>query len=164
MRRDEEFAQFAAARQQRLFHQAYLLCGDRHGAQDLVQTTLLKLYAAWPSARRADNLDAYARKTMVRTYLHGERRRRRELDWFRKPEAARPESSVELRMTMIAVLAELPARARAVVVLRYWEDLSIQQTADALGCSQGTVKSHSAQGLQKLRDRLGEDFSALSAN
>ncbi len=100
---------------------------------------------------------------MVRTYLDGERRRRRELDWFRKPDAARPETSVELRMTMLAVLAELPARARAVVVLRYWEDLSIEQTAEVLGCSPGTVKSQSAQGLQKLRDRLGGDFSALSA-
>jgi RNA polymerase sigma-70 factor (sigma-E family) len=164
MRRDEEFAQYAAARQQRLFQQAYLFAGNRDSAQDLVQATLLKLYRAWPSVRRAENVDAYARKTMVRTYLDGERRRRRELDWFRKPDAARSESSVELRMTLMAALAELPARARAVVVLRYWDDLSIEQTADALGCSQGTVKSHAARALGVLRERLGDDFPALSAN
>jgi RNA polymerase sigma factor (sigma-70 family) len=67
-------------------------------------------------------------------------------------------------MTLMAALAELPARARAVVVLRYWEDLSIEQTADALGCSRGTVKSHAARALGVLRERLGDDFPALSAN
>ncbi|ADB30504.1 RNA polymerase, sigma-24 subunit, ECF subfamily [Kribbella flavida DSM 17836] len=164
MRRDEEFEQYARARQQRLFRQAYLLCGDRDSAQDLVQATLLKLYRAWPSVRRAEQVDAYGYKTMVRTYLDGERRRRRELDWHRRRDAARPAPSVDLRMTLLAALAELPARARAVVVLRYWEDLSIEQTADALGCSPGTVKSHASRALALLRDRLGEDYQALSAN
>ncbi|WP_328996759.1 SigE family RNA polymerase sigma factor [Kribbella sp. NBC_01245] len=162
MPRDEEFAEYAAVRQQRLYRQAYLLCGDRDKAQDLVQSTLLKLYRAWPSVQRADNVDAYSYKTLVRTFVEGERRRRREWDWFRRPDAAVAPRSDDLRMTLLAALAELPARARAVVVLRYWEDLSIEQTASALGCSTGTVKSHSSRALAVLRDRLGDDFHALS--
>jgi len=162
--RDDEFAEYAGARQQRLYRQAYLLCGDPDKAQDLVQSTLLKLYRAWPSVRRADNLDAYGYKTLVRTFLDGERRWRRERDWFRRPDAAAAPRSVDLRVTLLAALAELPAKARAVVVLRYWEDLSVEQTANALGCSTGTVKSHSSRALGLLRDRLGDDFHALSVS
>jgi RNA polymerase sigma-70 factor (sigma-E family) len=162
VQRDEEFTEYASARQQRLYHQAYLLSGDRDTAQDLVQATLLKLYRAWVSARRAENLDAYSYKTLVRTFLDGQKRRRRELDWFRRPDASGRGGSVDLKLTLLDALAELPARPRAVVVLRYWEDLSIEQTADALGCSTGTVKSHSSRAIAVLRERLGNDFPALS--
>jgi RNA polymerase sigma-70 factor (sigma-E family) len=161
MRRDEEFAEFARARQQRMYRQAYLLCGEPEHARDVVQTVLLKLYRAWPRVSQATYIDAYCHKTLVRTYLDGQRRRRRERELHRLPEPPRSDGSAELRVTLLAALAELPARARAVVVLRYWEDLSIEQTAEALGCSVGTVKAQSSRALATLRDRLGS-FTVLN--
>jgi RNA polymerase sigma-70 factor (sigma-E family) len=161
MRRDEEFAEFARARQQRMYRQAYLLCGDAEQARDLVQTTLLKLYRAWPRVSKATYVDAYSHKTLVRTYLEGLRRSRRERQLQRLAEPPRSEESADLRVTLLGALAELPPRARAVVVLRYWEDLSIEQTAEALGCGAGTVKAQSSRALATLRDRLGS-FTVLN--
>ena len=135
MRRDEEFAEFARARQQRMYRQAYLLCGETEQARDLVQTTLLKLYRAWPRVAAAAHIDAYTRTTLVRTFLETRRRSRRERDLQRLPDPPRPEGSAELRLTLLDALAELPARSRAVVVLRYWEDLSIEQTRRRSGAA-----------------------------
>lgn len=162
MQRDEEFAEFAGARQQRMYRQAYLLCGDPEHAQDLVQSTLLKLYRAWPRVSRAQYVDAYSRKTLVRTYLDAQRKWRRERDAHRLPDPPMSAGSADLRITLLAALAELPARARAVVVLRYWDDLSIEQTAEALGCSVGTVKGQSSRALAVLRDRLDSSFHVLN--
>jgi RNA polymerase sigma-70 factor (sigma-E family) len=164
MRRDEEFSEYARARQQTMYRRAYLLCGDADAAQDLVQTTLLKLYRAWPRATQADNIVAYGHKTMVRTYLDGRRRWRRERAWHTRPDGAAAPSTVDLRLTLLAALAALPPRARAVVVLRFWDDLSIEQTAEALGCSAGTVKAQSSRALAVLRERLGADFHVLHEN
>ena len=161
MQPDEEFAEYARARQQRMYRQAFLLCGDRHKAQDLVQSTLLNLYRAWPRMSRVDNIDAYSYTALTRTFLDGQRRWRRERDWFRKPDPARSTPSADLRMTLLAALADLPPKARAVVVLRYWQDLSIEQTAVALDCSAGTVKAQSSRALGVLRERLGDDFYTL---
>lgn len=164
MQRDEEFTEFAAARQQAMYRHAYLLCGDPDSAQDLVQATLLKLYRAWPRVSRADNLAAYARTTMVRTYLDGQRRWRRERAWHARPDGAAAPPSADLRLTLLAALAELPPRGRAAVVLRYWDDLSIEQTAEALGCGAGTVKGLCSRALAVLRERLGADIHVLHEN
>jgi RNA polymerase sigma-70 factor (sigma-E family) len=164
MRGDDEFSEFATARQQAMYRQAYLLCGNADAAQDLVQTTLLKLYRSWPRVVKADNLVAYGHKTMVRTYLDGQRRWRRERAWHARPDGAAASPSSDLRMTLLAALSELPPRARAVVVLRFWDDLSIDQTAEALGCSAGTVKAQSSRALAVLRERLGADFHVLHEN
>jgi len=150
-----DFEGWARARQQALFRTAYLLCGNREGAEDLVQSTLVKMFRAWRSASRADNVDAYARKVLVRTFLDGQRRRRREISAHRLLDPALAADQTDLRVTMTAALAQVPPRARAVVVLRYWEDLSVEVTAAALGCSTGTVKSQSSRGLARLRELIG---------
>ncbi|MGM1057735.1 SigE family RNA polymerase sigma factor [Saccharothrix sp. Mg75] len=152
--RDTAFAEYFAARSEALRGTAYLLCGDWHRAEDLVQTTFTKLYVAWRRITRHDALDAYARQTLVRTFVSELRR-----GWFRRERvsgetadvAATPSGSAEDRLVLLAALARVPPRQRAVLVLRYWEDLSVEETARALGCSEGTVKSQAARGLRTLR-------------
>ncbi len=156
----DEFASFAAAAAPRLRRTAYLMCGNWHSAEDLTQITLTKLFASWNRIRRHDNLSNYATRTLLNAYL-AERRRR---SWTELPTADPPERAAridcpEQRMDIMAALAELPPRARAVVVLRYWSDQSIEQVADLLGCSPGNVKSQSARALQRLRQLMGEDLT-----
>jgi RNA polymerase sigma-70 factor (sigma-E family) len=140
---ETEFTEFAAARWSRLVRTAYMLTGDHHEAEDLVQATLTKLYASWHRVRRADDPDAYTRRAL--TYHHISCHRRRRVAHVLVPflpetgdrgEAERPEN----RSALMSALAALPPRQRAAVVLRYWEDLSEQETAAALGCSVGTVR------------------------
>jgi len=154
-RRHAEFTAFAQAAQQRLFRQGYLLTGSRETAQDLVQSTLTKMYVAWP---RIDNPPAYAYRTMMRGFLELRRRSDRERELHDLPDGAPAMRDPDQVLTVRAALAELPPRMRAVVVLRYWEDLSVQQTATALGCTTGTVKSTASRGLAQLRELLGEAF------
>ena len=153
----DEFIEFATAASPRLRRTAFLLCGDWHTAEDLVQTTLAKMFVAW---RRVSQMDAplpYATHALVNTYLAGRRRKRTaELLLSRLPERAVEPQAPELKLVVLDALATLPARARAVVVLRYWEDLSVEQVADLLGCSTGNVKSQSARALDKLRAALGD--------
>jgi RNA polymerase sigma-70 factor (sigma-E family) len=160
----EEFASFATAVAPRLRRTAYLMCGNWHTAEDLAQTTLTKMFASWGRIRRHDGLSAYALKTLVNTY-RAERRRRwsGELPMADLPEQSGPADATERRMDLMAALAELPPRARATVVLRYWSDLSVDQAAELLGCSPGNVKSQSARALQRLRDLMGEDLTGASA-
>ncbi|GAB2557863.1 SigE family RNA polymerase sigma factor [Kribbella endophytica] len=164
MERDQGFAEYAATHQQRMYRQAYLLTGDLHQAEDLVQTTLLKLYRAWPRASQAEYLKAYSSKTLVRTFLDGRRKWRRERELNSLPDPARVADPTDLRLTLLAALDGLPRRARAVVVLRFWDDLSVEETAEALDCSQGTVKSQSNRALRLLRERLGGDFHILQGH
>jgi RNA polymerase sigma-70 factor (sigma-E family) len=139
---------------------AYLLCGgDWHRAEDLVQTTLTKIYVAWSRIRRDGSVDAYSRKIMVRAAIDESRRayRRREAAVEVLPEVeVLGGTGVEEAVDVRRALARLPAGQRAVVVLRYWEDLSVADTAAALGRSEGTVKSQSAKGLAALRRLLDE--------
>jgi DNA-directed RNA polymerase specialized sigma24 family protein len=138
--RDAEFGEYLDSRAAVMRRTAYLLCGgDWHRAEDLVQTTLTKIYVAWPRIRRDGSVDAYSRKIMVRTAIDESRKAYR-----------RRESVVE----DLPELAQLPAGQRAVVVLRYWEDLSVTETAQALGKSEGTIKSQAAKGLAALRRLL----------
>jgi RNA polymerase sigma-70 factor (sigma-E family) len=161
-----DFTAFAQARQRHLMRTAYLLCGDRQAAQDLTQTALLDLCRSWRRARRADDVDAYSHRVLINAYRAAARKagRERKALWDKasEPEAsdagAAPEHAVGLRLTLLAALDRLPPRARAVVVLRFWEDLSVEATAAALGCSTGTVKSQTSRALARLRTLLGDGF------
>lgn len=152
--RDEEFVEFVKTRTVSLRRTAFLLCGDWHRAEDLVQTALIKAFGAWSRVRPGDE-DAYVRKVLVRVAIDDSRR-----FWHR--EKAAPElpdvalaivdtdNSVDVRRA----LAALPVRQRAAVVLRYWEDLPVEEVGRLLGCQPGTVKSQCAKGLAALRRTL----------
>ncbi|WP_230424810.1 SigE family RNA polymerase sigma factor [Prauserella cavernicola] len=158
---DDEFSQYFAARARLLRATAYLLCGDWHRAEDITQVALTKLYVAWPRLHRRDELDGYARTVVVRTFLAENRRlwRRREQLTHEPPERPAADPEPEHRVLVRSALGSVPPKQRAVLVLRYWNDLSVEQTAAALGCSTGTVKSQAARGLAALRTRLGPHFS-----
>ncbi|MFJ3724215.1 SigE family RNA polymerase sigma factor [Streptomyces sp. NPDC090045] len=151
-----DFEAFARTAQRKLYRTAYLLCGDADGARDLTQTTLAKLFQHWRKVSAAEYPEAYARTVLTRTFLAERRRRLRDLLAHRHSDPGPRPEHAELRVTLLAALAELPPRARAMVVLRYWEDLSVETVAQLLRCSEGTVKSQCSRALAKLRTRLGE--------
>lgn len=161
--RDEEFRGYVLQRRPELLRTATLLAaGDAHLAEDLVQTTLTRLYVTWPAFRGTTNPDAYARRVLVNALIDEGRRswRRRERSHPEVPEPARPLAPVPgpgdgPNAELDRALAELPARMRAAVVLRYFHDLGVAETADLLDCAQGTVKSQTLRALEKLRARLG---------
>jgi RNA polymerase sigma-70 factor (sigma-E family) len=131
-----------------------LTAGDRHLAEDLTQTALVRLYLAWGRARDT-RVEAYARRVLVNCFLDHRRRpwvsRERSVDVL--PDTAGLDVA-DLDGELVAALRELPPRMRAAVVLRHVEDRSVEEVADALGCSIGTVKSQTARGLNKLRDHF----------
>ncbi|MGW0871985.1 SigE family RNA polymerase sigma factor [Streptomyces sp. NPDC002740] len=152
---EDRFQEFVRARWSRLVRTAYLLTGDVHHAEDLTQTALAKAYRSWRRISRSDNPEAYVRRMLVSCNSDRFRKRRvTEALTAAPPErAGRDEGAgrVEERGSLLAGLAQLPPKQRAVVVLRYWEDLSEAEVADVLGCSPGTVKSQASKGLAKLR-------------
>jgi RNA polymerase sigma-70 factor (sigma-E family) len=154
--RDREFGEFVDARALVMRRTAYLLCGDWHRAEDIVQTALIKLYVAWSRVRK-DSVDAYARKVLVRTAIDEGRRgffqRERSVDAVPEHPVTDDSADFDLRLALDA----LPPGQRAVVVLRYWEDLSVTETARILGRTEGTVKSQAAKGLAALRDLLEDE-------
>lgn len=153
--RDERFAAYFATRSGVLRGTAYLLCGDWHRAEDLVQNAFVKLYLAWHRVGHEEKLDAYTRQILVRTFLDEKRRGffRREQPIAEVGDRALPahDDHVENRMVLSRALAEVAPRQRVALVLRIWEDLSIEDTATAMGCSTGTVKSQLARGLAAMR-------------
>jgi RNA polymerase sigma-70 factor (sigma-E family) len=155
--RDEAFGAYVAGRAGAMRSTAYLLCGDWHEAEDIVQTAFTKLYLAWYRVARHEVLDAYVRRIVVRTFLDERRRgwRREQATATLPEEAAVAPGDPEDRIMLLRALAAIPARQRAVLVLRYWEDLDIAATARALGCSTGNVKSQTNRGLRSLRGLLG---------
>jgi RNA polymerase sigma-70 factor (sigma-E family) len=154
----DSFTEFATAAAPRLRRTAFLLSGDWHTAEDLVQATLTKIFVSWRRISQMDALLPYATRVLLNTYLSGQRRKRvAELLLSKFPERPVAAQEPELKIVVLEALATLPARARAVVVLRYWEDLSVEQVADLLGCSTGNVKSQSARALGKLRAVLGDE-------
>jgi RNA polymerase sigma-70 factor (sigma-E family) len=159
----EEFTEFAAAEMVRLRRTAYLLCGDWHTAEDLTQIALTRTLLAWRRISLRKNAHAYAHRTLVNAYL-GQRRTMKsgEIPVGCLPEPVGPSDTTELRVVLMGALATLPPQARAVVVLRYWEDMSVEQVADILRLSSGTVKSQSARSLKKLRDSLGRSLPDLA--
>ncbi|MGW7268774.1 SigE family RNA polymerase sigma factor [Streptomyces sp. NPDC054842] len=160
---EDRFKEFVRARWSQLVRTAYLLTGDVHDAEDLTQTALAKAYRSWWRISRTDNPEAYVRRMLVTCNSDRFRKRRVAESLTAAPPdtAGRDESAgrVEERGSLLAGLAQLPARQRAVVVLRYWEDLSEAEVAEVLGCSTGTVKSQASKGLAKLRT-----YPGLAAN
>lgn len=153
----EGFMDFATSSSGRLFRTAWLLTGDWHLAEDLVQETLGKVYRAWTKRSRPDDPLAYARTTLVRTYItHRRRRRAAEHPTESVPEVAAAETDVALRLTLIDALARLDSKDRVVLVLRYWEDRSVEETAAELGLTSGAVRSRSFRALDRLRAVLGD--------
>lgn len=150
MSRDEDYTAFVALSYRSLLRTAYLLVGDRGHAEDLAQTALVKTYTAWPRLRDPERAEAFARTTLVRATLRWRSRR-----WHGElPSAALPEVAVTEDASLLDVrraLATLPPGQRAVLVLRFLDDLSEAQTAHLLGISAGTVKSRTARGLAALR-------------
>jgi RNA polymerase sigma-70 factor (sigma-E family) len=152
---EEAYREYVVARLDWLRRTAYLLCHDWHTADDLVSTALLKLYRGWSTAQRADNLDAYARRTLLRTWLD-ERRRpwRRELATGEVPDRPAPPAAGAPDQGLIDLLRGLPERRRAVLVLRFYCDMSVEETAALLGVSVGTVKSTTARALGAMRHTM----------
>jgi RNA polymerase sigma-70 factor (sigma-E family) len=162
-RRDAEFTEYLQARQARLLRTAYLLTGDRHQAEDILQTSLAKLYLSWDKVRDRDSVDGYVRRIMVNENNSLWRRA-----WKRREHAtdALPEPTPHLDSyddgrdaALWDVVQSLPPKARAVVVLRYYEQLSEAETADLLGISVGTVKSQCSRAIAAMRDRVPSDLN-----
>ena len=156
--KDADFAAYMTARQPSLLRTAYLLTGDRTSAEDLVQTAFAKLYLSWDKVQRREVLDGYVRRILVNEHNSLWRRpwKRRELVTETVPErAAQPQASYDgERAAMWEFVQTLPRKQRAVVVLRYYEDLSEAETADVLGISVGTVKSQASRAIASLRTRI----------
>jgi RNA polymerase sigma-70 factor (sigma-E family) len=161
---DAEFVEFTAAAALRLRRTAFLLCHDWHTAEDLTQTALAKTYVAWRRVSRTGNPEAYTRKILLRSFLDQQRRRSSsELVVAELPDSSAQESN-DLRLTLLEALRRLPPRDRAIVVLRYWEDHSLETTAELLELPITTVKQQSSRSLAKLRLLLEDERVALFAD
>lgn len=154
--RQADYTEYVEGRLAWLRRIAYLLCQDWHGADDLVQTTVTRLYIHWPRAARMDNIDAYARTILFRAFL-GERRS----PWFRRvllpgtpAERETVAADLDAVLDVREALTAIPPRQRATLVLRFYCDLDVEQAAAVLGCSPGTVKSQTSKGLAALRRML----------
>ena len=156
--RDEEFTDYLNARQPSLLRTAYLLTGNQHTAEDVLQTSLAKLYLSWDKVREANSMDAYVRRIMVNENNSLWRRnwKKREFVQERMPEPVphHDEYDEGADAELWRVVQTLPPKARAVVVLRYYEQLSESETADLLGISVGTVKSQCSRAISALRERV----------
>ncbi|MGW4497071.1 SigE family RNA polymerase sigma factor [Micromonospora sp. NPDC004336] len=155
---EQEYVDYVTARIPALRRLAYLLAGDEHRADDLVQQTITTLYVKWRRARAADRIDAYVRTMLVRTYLSERRLAWARVRLFRETPEPPPfeDHGIEERQVVRAALSQVPRRQRAVLVLRFYHDLPVDEVAEVLGCSPGTVKSQTSRGLATLRRLLGE--------
>lgn len=156
---EREYIEYVTGRLPRLHRTAYLLCGDAHRADDIVQATLTALYTHWKRVTAAENIDGYVHSILVRRYLD-----ERRLRWSRVSLGEVPAHAATVdpadhglaeRDALMTALRALPKGQRAVVVLRYFDDLTVEATAAALRCSTGNVKSQCARGLAALRAALG---------
>ncbi|MBM7516308.1 SigE family RNA polymerase sigma factor [Nocardioides nitrophenolicus] len=170
--RDAAFEEFVRRRRSHLLGTAVVLtAGDHHLAEDLVQGVLVRLYLAWGRASRRGGVDAYARRALVNALIDHRRRPSvaRETVTDAVPDRAVVPTAPTVLATeavdaeLLAALKALPERMRAAVVLRHVADLSVEDVADALGCSPGTVKSQTARGLAKLRELLPQAESIPAA-
>lgn len=153
--RDAAFTAYVVARESQFRRLAFVLCGDWNRAEDLLQTAFTKLYVAWPRIQRTEAEDAYMRRILVRTNIDDSRRSwNRERPSRRQPDRPAPSHDLEQAQVVLAALQELPDMQRKAVALRHWFDLSIAETAEALGIAEGTVKAHSNRGLKRLREVL----------
>ncbi|MDG4809171.1 SigE family RNA polymerase sigma factor [Micromonospora sp. WMMD1120] len=159
--RQAEFTAFVEATAPGLRRTAYLLCRDWHLAQDLTQTTFARMYASWGRIRHTTNPQAYSCRVLMNVVFDQNRRRSAaEVVLAELPEAAqhRSDDTTELHVALLQALATLPLRDQAIVVLRHWEDQSVETVASALGVSVSVVKMRNARALTKLRALLGRDF------
>jgi RNA polymerase sigma-70 factor (sigma-E family) len=159
---DTEFTEFLTARSSQLYRSAYLLTTSAHAAEDLLQTALAKTYAAWSRVRRADDPVAYVHGVLIKAFL-SERRKRSSTELpFAEPgilgrlDRTQPASDPTDRVALMTALAQLAPLDRAVVVLRFWEDRSVAQTAADLDLSEAAVKNRSLRALRTLRELLAE--------
>jgi RNA polymerase sigma-70 factor (sigma-E family) len=155
--RDAHFTDYATAKTPWLRKVAFLLCQDWHRADDLVQTTLTRLYVHWNRVTRVESIDGYARTILVNAFLAEQR-----TTWWKRvslhresADSAMPDVDLAASLDLRAALAALPPRQRASIVLRYYCDLSVDETAAALHCAPGTVKSQTSRGLETMRRALG---------
>ena len=167
-REEQEFTAYFAARRDALRRTAYLICGDWYCADDLAQTAFVALHRRWHKIRDRAALDAYVRRTLMRAAIDESRR-----PWRREHSVeVLPESSatatddavadaVATRSTLVQGLQQVPPRQRAVLVLRFLEGQSVAAVAAALKCTEGTVKSQTARGLDTLRAVLGDSLDDL---
>ena len=155
-----EFREYVEARMVSLRRGAYLICGDWQVAEDAVAVSLAKLYVHWAKASASTNLDAYVRRILMRSIVDEWRRpwRRESPVEYVMSTGAHPPPN-EDRLLLMGVLAKMPPRRRAVLVLRFFEDLSVEETAEALGINEGTVKSQTARGLAAMRELLPEEYA-----
>jgi RNA polymerase sigma-70 factor (sigma-E family) len=160
VKRAEEntYREYVTARMETMRRTAYLLCRDWHTADDLVSITISKLYRHWPRVGGTPGIDAYVRKALLRTWLDEKRRPwRREQTMEELPELpTTAEFAVVSRAQLLDLLDGLPPKRRAAVVLRLYCDLSVEETAEILGCTVGTVKSQTARGLDTLRTKAAQ--------
>ncbi|MDQ0844192.1 SigE family RNA polymerase sigma factor [Streptomyces sp. V1I6] len=164
--RTEEYGEFAANRAAHLYRSACLLTsGDTHLAEDLVQETLGRMYVLWGRVSRIENPAGYAQTVLVRSFLTHRRRR----SASERPVGELPDSALlcgddpELRLALLGALGRLSPKDRAVVVLRYWEDRSIEETADAMNVSSAAVRTRAVRALAKLREQLGGSIVEFAA-
>jgi RNA polymerase sigma-70 factor (sigma-E family) len=162
----QDYVDYVSARLARWHRAAYLLCGDEHRADDLVQTTVTKLYVHWARARAADKIDYYVHRMLVRTFLD-----ERRLAWSKvRLMSATPEqgtagdTGVEDRDLVVRALEELPKGQRTVLVMRFLCDMPVEQVAAAMRCSPGNVKAQTFRALAALRERLGGEFAGALAS
>ncbi|MEV7519508.1 SigE family RNA polymerase sigma factor [Streptomyces sp. NPDC091371] len=165
--RRDGFREFAAGRSGHLYRSACLLAsGDTHLAEDLVQETLGRMYLLWGRISRIDNPAAYAQTVLVRAFLTHQRRR----SAGERPVGEFPESGAvavgagdpALRLTLLQALGRLAPKDRAVLVLRYWEDRSVEETADAMNTSSAAVRTRTSRALGRIREQLGGSIAEFA--
>jgi RNA polymerase sigma-70 factor (sigma-E family) len=158
-RDDATFGDYVGSRREHLRRTAYLLCGDWHQAEDLVQVTLTKLYVAWPRVARDGREDAYARRILVNTHIDDRRRpwRRESTGLGTMEPAASTGPAYEERDALRTALLALPESQRRIVVLRHWWGVSVEEAAADLGVSTGTIKSQTSRALARLNQLLASD-------
>ncbi|NUT50249.1 MAG: SigE family RNA polymerase sigma factor [Saccharothrix sp.] len=164
MGRDEEFSRFFESRFDEARRTAHALCGDWLEAEEIAQNAFVRVYTHWARVRR-DSAEAYLRTVVTRLFLDTRRRgRARETAVASPPERpVQADTGSDERQPLLAALRHVPPRQRAVLVLRFAHDLSVDQVAEALRCSTGTVKSQTARGLQTLRDAYHATVTPESA-
>jgi RNA polymerase sigma-70 factor (sigma-E family) len=149
------FEEFVNATADRLYRSALLMCGDHHLAEDLTQTTYAKVYSHWSKVAAAESPLAYSRTILTRTFLsHRRLRRSGEQPVETLPDSPQSGPDSAMRMDLLAALRQLPPRDRAVLVLRYWEDLSVERTAEILGIRESACRNRAARALARLRTLL----------
>lgn len=155
---EDGFRAWVAVRREPLRRSVYLMCGDWHLADDVVQDAMTRLYVVWERVARRGDPEPYVRRIVVNLLIdHSRRPARQETPREALPEAAEADTDDDRRDGLVAALNGVPPRQRATLVFRFWEGLSVDETASIMNCSTGTVKSNTSKGLANLREILSHD-------